>query len=69
VTSKFIWTNQEFSLALISIRLLGVGWFRASCYDPLMLNLSIPFGAIVFLIKNHKNLNLLDRNVKTSKKD
>lgn len=50
----FNWSAQEFMVNPISIRLLGIGWFKANCFSPMVLTFSIPVGAIVFLYKHYK---------------
>lgn len=49
----FNWAIQEFDYSLLSFRLFGVGWFKASCYSALVLNLSVPIGAISFLVTKY----------------
>jgi hypothetical protein len=49
----FDWTAQSFAISPIGLQLLGSGYFRASCYSPLILSFSIPIGAIVFFVNQY----------------
>lgn len=51
VQFSFNWTNGAVRIQPITFELLGSGYFRASPYAPVILNFSVPVGAIVFWLK------------------
>lgn len=51
---EFNWNTQSFGFNLFNISLLSVGWFKASCFSPLVLNFGIPIGALIFLYKQYR---------------
>lgn len=48
------WTNGAFNINPISFELLGAGFTRASSYAPVLLTVSLPIGALVFLVRRRK---------------
>lgn len=54
------WTTGALTVNLVSIQLLGAGFFRGSVYAPVFLSVSVPVGAIVFLIRRHRWLRRAD---------
>lgn len=48
------WTDGNLTVKPISFLLFGAGFSKASPYGPLLLSVSIPIGAIVFLFKRKK---------------
>lgn len=60
---NFNWLTQSYSFNLINISLLGVGWYKANCFDPLILSFSIPVGALIFLYKQYMpSLRKINKN-------
>lgn len=51
VAFRLDWTTGQFAVQLVNINLLGAGTAKASPYAPLILTISIPLGAIIFLAK------------------
>ena len=47
----FNWTTGYFSLSLLSLQLLGVSVLRASQYQPWLVALSVPVGALLVLYR------------------
>ncbi len=52
---SFNWTNGASSIQPISFVALGSGFFRAGPYAPIILNVSVPVGAIIFWLKRWPN--------------
>jgi len=50
------WTMGQLMIQPTIFQLLGAGFFRASIYGPVIINASIPIGAILFQIKRIKLL-------------
>ena len=50
------WTDGSYGIQPLSFALLGAGFFRAGPYAPFILNVAIPIGAIVFLVKRRSLL-------------
>lgn len=48
------WTTGDINIHLLSIQLLGAGFWRASIYAPVIISISIPLGALIFMIKRKK---------------
>jgi hypothetical protein len=48
---SFNWTDGSYGIGLLNFALLGGGFFRAGPYAPIILSVSIPIGAIVFMMK------------------
>jgi hypothetical protein len=54
---NFVWTTGEIIMgwaSLFSVQLFSAGYIRASDYSPVMMSISIPLGAIVFLFLRRK---------------
>lgn len=51
VQFTFNWTTGGLGVQPVSMLLFGAGFVRAGPYGPLILQLAIPVGAIVFLAK------------------
>ena len=45
------WTDGAYGIQAISFALLGAGFVRAGPYAPFILNVAIPVGAIVFMVR------------------
>ncbi|HEX4859997.1 MAG TPA: hypothetical protein VFV07_02090, partial [Rhizomicrobium sp.] len=50
---SFDWTTGHFFLSLLSVQLLGVSVLRASQYQPWLVALSVPVGALLFLYRRN----------------
>ncbi len=50
------WTSGEIGYRLLSVQVFGVGASRAGDYSPWFITISLPLGAILFLLK-HKRLS------------
>jgi len=48
------WSDGNLSVNVLSVQLLGAGFWKASPYAPLLLSVSVPLGAIIFLFKRKK---------------
>jgi hypothetical protein len=48
---SFDWTTGHFFLSPLSVQLLGVSVLRASPYQPWLIGLSVPVGALLFLYR------------------
>lgn len=46
----FNWAEQTFYVHLIGVALFGVAYWK-ECYSPLILQISFPFGALLFFIR------------------
>ena len=54
VTLKMNWTTGDTEFQLLSFQLLGASWMKSSPYNPNVLSVSFPLGAIVFLMRRKK---------------
>lgn len=50
------WTNGALFCQLLSVNLLGAGFFYGNEFSPVILKVAIPLGAIIFWIKRKKLL-------------
>ena len=48
------WSTGEFFYHLLSVNLLGAGFFYGNQFGPVMLKIAFPLGAILFWIKREK---------------
>ena len=67
------WMPGPFAWAMarvepVSLSLLGVGMVKYPLYDPWALSLSIPVGAVIFLIR-HRGRPVVERSVATEQPD
>jgi hypothetical protein len=51
VQFRLNWTDGAYGIQPFSFALLGAGFFRTGLYAPIIVNIAIPIGAIVFLLK------------------
>ncbi|MGI9173470.1 MAG: hypothetical protein ACR2F0_09200 [Chthoniobacterales bacterium] len=51
---QFNWTTGGGAVQLLSFSLLGTGFMRSGLYGPWILKVSVPVGAILFLILRHR---------------
>lgn len=58
------WTDGSLNVTPISFQILGAGFWMGSLFAPLMLSVSIPLGALVFLFKRKSYLELNERERK-----
>lgn len=54
ISFRLNWTNGEFELQLINIRLLGAGFSKSGIVAPWIISFAVPVGAILFWIKRRK---------------
>jgi hypothetical protein len=54
VTFRLNWTTGQMDYALINFQLLGASVFKAGAYAPWIIGVSLPIGAIVFLLKRKR---------------
>jgi hypothetical protein len=54
VQLSFNWTTGDVGVSALSVELLGAGFVKASPFAPLVLTISFPLGAIVFLIRRKR---------------
>jgi len=54
MTYQINWTTGQMGFTPMHIQLLGAGFARSGFYGPWVLGVSIPFGALVFLLKRKK---------------
>src|SRR5437588_12863821 len=48
------WTTGEMHTNEFTVLLLGAGWFRASVYGPVILQVAFPIGAAIFLARRYQ---------------
>lgn len=54
VQTTLNWSDGNLNVNPLSFQILGAGFWKASPYGPLLLSVSIPIGAIVFLFRRKK---------------
>jgi len=54
VQLSFNWTTGDFATSLLSIDLLGAGFVKAGPFAPVIFTVSIPLGAVVFLVRRKR---------------
>lgn len=53
---SFNWTSGQLDVQVLSVHLFGSGFGRAGLYGPWILSMSIPFGAVIFLLRRRSLL-------------
>lgn len=48
------WTDGTLDINPLGFQVLGAGFWKASAYGPLLLSVSVPLGAILFLFRRRK---------------
>jgi len=48
------WTTGEPQVKELAVTLLGVGWLRSTVYAPMILQVAVPIGAIIFLARRYQ---------------
>jgi hypothetical protein len=48
------WTTGELGFSLLSFQLFSASFIRASDFDPWLVSVSLPLGALVFLAQRKK---------------
>jgi len=48
------WTTGEMHTNEFTVLLMGAGWFRASLYAPVILQVAFPIGAAIFLARRYQ---------------
>lgn len=48
------WTDGDWAIQPLRVSLLGSGYMRSGLYAPIIVNVSFPLGAVLFLLKRRK---------------
>jgi len=51
---SFNWTTGEVHMNTLNVLLLGAGWLRGSAYEPVILEVAVPMGAVIFLARRYQ---------------
>jgi len=55
------WTSGQYSFHPANFMLFSSGFFRADAFSPYVISVTIPLGAIIFLVRRHAGRFLLQR--------